>query len=273
MERTGMDPARAESGAGADAGTEAEALAAAGLCRFAGMAWSEVLQGRLRRAAPLLAGAGAALRAAPRLEDPFWSALIDAVTVQETRLFRAAPQLLALPALVFPALRARGGPLRLLSAGCATGEEPWSLAVLAAAEGLAASVTGFDLCRPALERAATGLFDPGPPDPLREVPPAYHGFFRPGPAGLRARPGPAVEVAVARANLLDLPPAAAPFDVILCRNVLIYLTEEARAAVLAGLCARLAPGGALLLGATDRPPPGLGLRLWSEAHPALWRLS
>ncbi|MDQ1079354.1 CheR family methyltransferase [Pseudoroseomonas cervicalis] len=252
-----------------------------GLAALVGLAASEVLCGRLRRAAPLIAAAPAASLAAPGLDDPFWAALIDAVTVQETRLFRTAPQLLALAALAFPALAVPGRPLRILSAGCATGEEAWSLAALAAEAGLPARILGLDLCRPALARAASGWFEPGPPDPLREVPEAYRGHFPTGPDGApRARPGDAVAVGFARANLCALapvdpspgaPPETSEQDIILCRNVLIYLTQAAREAVLRGLCARLAPGGALLLGATDLPPSGLGLALWDAAQPSLWR--
>lgn len=243
-----------------------------GLAQLAGLADSEVLQGRLRRAGPLLRGLTAVSLPPPDPDHPFWAALLDAVTVQETRLFRAAPQLLALAGLVFPTLRDRPGPWRLLSAGCATGEEAWTLAVLAAEAGQAAEILGLDLCRPALAQAADGRFPPGPPDPLRDVPPQFHRFFAPtADGGVQVRPALGISVRLARANLRDLPPTEAAYDVILCRNVLIYLTDAARLAVLQGLCARLAPGGALLLGATDAPPPSLGLTLWSAEQPSLWR--
>jgi chemotaxis protein methyltransferase CheR len=246
-----------------------------GLARLAGLAPSEVLLGRLRRAPHLLAGTAAAPLPPPRPDHPFWAALLDAVTVQETRLFRAAAQLEALAALAFPGLRGLARPLRLLSAGCATGEEGWTLAAMAAEAGLPAQVLGIDLCRPALARAAAGRFPPGPPDPLRDVPPAYlRHFARLPDGGARALAAPGVTLAWTRDNLCHLRPAASQaecFDVILCRNVLIYLTEPARDAVLDGLCARLAPGGALLLGATDAPPPRLGLSLWSPEQPSLWR--
>ncbi|WP_376087777.1 CheR family methyltransferase [Roseomonas sp. CCTCC AB2023176] len=133
------------------------AVAEAGLARIAGLAPSGVLRGRLERHAALLP----ALTATPSCDDPAWAALIDAVTVQETRLFRAPSQLAAIAARL-PRL-ATGRPLRILSAGCATGEEAWSLAVLAAAAGLPAEVTGLDLCRPALRVAEAGRYGPGPP--------------------------------------------------------------------------------------------------------------
>ncbi|WP_419896851.1 CheR family methyltransferase [Roseomonas sp. USHLN139] len=257
---------------GSPASTGLQASLLDGLARLAGLAPSEVLLGRLRRAALLLAGMTEARLPPADPEDPFWAALLDAVTVQETRLFRAAAQLEALAALVFPGLRDLSRPLRLLSAGCATGEEGWTLAALAGEAGFAAEVTGIDLCRPALARAATGRFPPGPPDPLRDVPLAYlRHFLRLPDGGARAETPPGVTVSWSRQNLCGLAVPQQGFDIILCRNVLIYLTEPARAAVLQGLVARLVPGGALLLGATDAPPPGLGLVPWAPTQPSLWR--
>jgi chemotaxis protein methyltransferase CheR len=250
---------------------EAMRLAEAGLALLAGLAASDVLRGRLRRALPLLRTADAQTLAAPALEAPFWSALIDAVTVQETRLFRTSGQMLALSALVFSGLAGLGRPARLLSAGCATGEEAWTLAVLARAAGLPAEVLGLDLCRPALLAAGRGCYPPGPPDPLRDVPEDYRHYFTQDAEGLRPRPGDAVQIGFARQNLLEPLPPGDGFDVILCRNVLIYLNDAARLQVLRNLCDRLAPGGALLLGATDLPPPALRLRPWQPDQPSLWR--
>ncbi|WP_376087780.1 CheR family methyltransferase [Roseomonas sp. CCTCC AB2023176] len=63
----------------------------------------------------------------------------------------------------------------------------------------------------------------------------------------------------------DLP----AFDVAVCRNVLIYLLPEAREAVLRGLVSRLAPDGIVVLGATDSPSAGLGLRALDRPR-AVW---
>jgi chemotaxis protein methyltransferase CheR len=237
------------------------------LAGLAGFAESEVLRNRLKRALPLVARLPLD-RAS--IDQPEWAALLDSVTVQETRMFRAAAQLAAFRAQVLPALAARGR-LALVSAGCATGEEAWTLAILGARAGVPWQVEGLDLCRPALHAAAAGRYRLGPPDALREVPvedrgmlEVAGGWFSPLAA---LRPG----VAFRRANLLDaaLPERAA--DAILCRNVLIYMTEAARQAVLRRLVAALRPGGALLLGPTDRPPPGLGLVPWSRDLVGIWR--
>jgi chemotaxis protein methyltransferase CheR len=236
-------------------------LAEAGLAKLAGLAPSDVLRRRLERAAPLLDG----LDSSPDIDSPGWAALLDAVTVQETRLLRAAPQLLSLASLM-PALPGR--PLRLLSAGCASGEEAWSLSILADSARVGAEVLGLDLCRTALAAAEAGRYPAGPPDALREVPAALQSrFARVGNWVVpRADPRPAFR----RANLLDLPEDLGSFAAILCRNVLIYLLPEARAAVLRGLVARLLPGGALLLGPTDVPAPSLPLAPEPGAH-GIWR--
>lgn len=235
-----------------------------GLATLAGLAPSAVLRGRLRRHAALLP----ALPATPSEDDPAWAALLDAVTVQETRLFRAPAQMAALGDLL--AADAAPEPLPILSAGCATGEEAWTLAAIAAAAGRRAAVTGLDLCRPALRVAAAGLYGPGPPDPLRDVPEPHRAVFetRDGRVGLRPRPG--VSVAFRRANLLALPDDLPRFGVILCRNVLIYLLPAAREAALGSLLRRLRPGGLLVLGPTDGAPDGAGLHPLDRTR-AIWR--
>ncbi len=230
-----------------------------GLRLLAGLASSPVLDARLHRAAHLLPG----LPPEPRLEEGHWAALLDAATVQETQLFRAPAQLARIEAeLAAPAraARAAGRPLRLLSAGCATGEEGYTLAAIALhvagaeAPGLAVEVLGIDVCRPALQAAEEGQINPRLGAPLASVP-AHHLPWFAGPEGHpRLHPALGAALAFRRANLLDLPADLGAFDVILCRNVLIYMEPHARLAILEGLRARLAPGGLLGLGVTDTGP-------------------
>lgn len=234
---------------------------AAALEAFAGLAASSVLSARLKRASPLLAACDPA---APHLDDPAWSALLDAVTVQETRLYRHPAQADRAGALM-PAgvLRAReqGRGFRMLSAGCATGEEAFTLAAQglhaqADAPGAPLELLGLDLCRPALASASAGVIAPGLGDPLGLVPAALRPWLE-GPEGTpRLHPTLRRSLDFRRANLLD-GMGAAGFDVIFCRNVLIYLTDQARARVMTALIAALRPGGMLALGPSDRPPSGL----------------
>ncbi|MBP0493439.1 CheR family methyltransferase [Pararoseomonas indoligenes] len=237
------------------------AWAREGLAALAGLAPSGVLQRRLERAAPLLQ----ALEPQPEIDSPGWAALLDAVTVGETRLFRSASQLLTLRGLM-PDLPGR--PLHLLSAGCSSGEEAWSLALLAEEAGIEAAVLGLDINRPALAVAAAGRYPAGPPDALREVPAPFRPRFLQAQGWVS--PQSTRPPAFRRANLLGLPPGLDGLGAILCRNVLIYLLPSARDAVLRDLVARLLPGGALLLGVTESPSPDLPLRPEPGAH-GVWR--
>ena len=238
-----------------------------GLGALLGLAPSPVLQGRLARCG-LPAPA-----TPPHLDDPGWATLVDAVTIQETRLFRHPALLQALSDQVLPALRAVAGgrALRMVSAGCATGEEAYTLAMLAAAGG-PAGVLGFDVSRPALAAAGLPRWPTGFPDPARDVPPAFRHWLEPVDGTLCPAPALQAMVRFRRANLLALPPGLLrQEDLILCRNVLIYLHPPARAQALAALTGALAPGGALMLGPSDAPPAGLGLRPWGGGASCVWR--
>ena len=165
-------------------------------------------------------------------------ALLGALRVGETRFFRHAPLVRALERRVLPALVERGGVIRAWSAGCATGEEAWSLALMLDASGAREwSLLGTDLspaaieearaCRDAAERSAD----------LNAVQRA-----RLLDDELRGR------VRFAVGNLLDeLPCAPESMDLIVCCNVLIYFSEAARRAVIARLASAIAIGGFLVL--------------------------
>ena len=254
--------------------TGREAAVMAALTELAGLAPSPVLTARLRRAAGLVAACNPA---SARQDDAAWAALLDAVTVQETRLYRHPAQC-RLAGAFFPRHLARardeGRPLRLLSAGCATGEEAFTLGAQALATaseipGATLEVLGLDLCRPALESAQAGHISSGLSDPLGLVPEE----LRPWLAGSEGQPQlhPRLRriLAFRRANLLAGLAMHGEFDVIFCRNVLIYLTDSARSQVVRALTAALRPGGILALGPTDRPPEGLvsqGESVWLAPH-------
>ena len=253
-------------------GREAAVLAA--LSRMAGLAPSPVLIARLRRAALLVA---ACEPAAAGLDEPRWAELLDAVTVQETRLYRHPGQSRLVGELLPERLaltRDEGRPLRLLSAGCATGEEAFTLGAqsLAATElvpGARVEVIGLDLCRPALASATSGHIAPGLSDPLGLVPEELLPWLTGSDGKPRLHPALRRLLNFRRANLLDGVEAHGKFDVIFCRNVLIYLTDSARLSVMRALASGLRPGGILALGPTDRPPEGLtpmGGAVWLAPH-------
>jgi chemotaxis protein methyltransferase CheR len=180
-------------------------------------------------------------------------ALANLLRVGETRFFRHRAHVTALRERVLPerveAARAAGRPLRVWSAGCATGEEAWTLAMLAheATDGTGYgggfSVLATDLSPGALGQAERGRYAQ---ERIADVPPALRArwFSDEGEVRDQLR----AQVHFQRHNLLA--PARYPggFDVILCRNVLIYFDGARRGEVIGRLCDALTDGGVLFLG-------------------------
>ncbi len=190
-------------------------------------------------------------------------ALVDALTIGETYFFRDPGHFEFLRKEIIPDVLDRRGSdhaFRAWSAGCASGEEAWSLAILFAREGLEnARVIATDVSRPALEKARRATYGQWSfrgemaalADPFLE----REGNARRVPAGLRSR------VEFERHNLaLDALPSLARglwgFDVIFCRNVLLYLSREKVTEVFRSLHACLADGGWLIVGPSDPTPVG-----------------
>ena len=184
------------------------------------------------------------------------SALARELTVGETYFFRHRDQFNAFCDVALPerfSARARSRSLRLLSAGCASGEEAYSLAILLREHGVEPgfeiSIQGVDLNPDALAKAAAGLYSPWA---LRETSAELRGrWFTPEGRDFRLAQSLRQSVRFDQHNLvLDahtlLPPGA--FDVIFCRNVLMYFTTEHATAIVQRLARALAPGGFLFLG-------------------------
>jgi chemotaxis protein methyltransferase CheR len=185
--------------------------------------------------------------------------LIDEVTIRETFFFRHRPELDAIEWYsMLDAARAHGsGVVNVWVAGCASGEEAYTVAILACEAFACASppvrVLATDIAPTALEQAIAGRYGERAVRNLQGgVRERYfssaHGVARVGER-LRAL------VEFRRHNLVrdPIPPAGEqPFDVILCRNVLIYFDRPTVERVLCALEGALAPAGLLLLGAADR---------------------
>jgi chemotaxis protein methyltransferase CheR len=181
--------------------------------------------------------------------------LVEHLVVQETYLFREVDQLRALVNQVIAPQIAQGGRLRIWSAACATGEEPVSVAIMLAERGLLdqVEIVATDISQRALERARTGRYTGRS---LRAIGPdtRFPTWLEPDDAGaLRADPRVVSKIAWSRLNLLDDAAIAAlgTFDVILCRNVLIYFSDPTTTAVVDRLTDALAPGGTLLVSVTE----------------------
>jgi chemotaxis protein methyltransferase CheR len=177
--------------------------------------------------------------------------LADLLRVGETRFFRHRAHVEALRARVLPergrAAAAAGRPLRAWSAGCASGEEAWTLAMLLddAAPPSGWEVLATDLSRAALATAEAARY---PAARVDDVPERLRRCFREAAGGqLAVEPRLRARVRFELHNLLE---ARYPrgLDVVLCRNVLIYFATQQRERVMARLADALAPGGYLFLG-------------------------
>lgn len=181
--------------------------------------------------------------------------MMDALTTNETRFFRGPKQFEFLERQVLPAWRAAGGArrIRAWSAACSTGEEPFSIAMMLRFQlpDWEIEVLATDLSTRALEKARAALW---PIETCRDIPERYLKAFMLRGTGERRgymKAGPELRnvVRFARLNLNDAHyPVDGPFDLIFCRNVLIYFGSRVRAAVVDKLISHLGPHGCLLLG-------------------------
>src|SRR5215468_10817236 len=192
--------------------------------------------------------------------------LIEAVRVGESRLFRHRSQIAALADVVAPALRARGRrAIRAWSAGCAAGEEPYTLAIVLsrALPDRAISILATDVSGEALARARTASY---PRAALDHVPAGYRDCFVGDGELVRVAPELAARVRFERANLLD-GSAPSDCDLVWCRNVLIYFTAGARRRAIERLVGATAPGGFVFVGYSEslRDVPGLDARRAGDA--------
>ena len=185
--------------------------------------------------------------------------LLDEVTVQETSFYRDVGQLAAIDwhGLYTAAVRAAAALVRVWSAGCATGEEVYTLAMLAS-EAFApgpppVEIVGTDISGAALGRALEGRYGPRR---VHTVPLGLQDrYFEVDGGALVVRPALRSLVRFARHNLVGdaAPPAGeAPFDLVVCRNVLIYFDPQTAERVADSLAGALRAGGTLLLGAADQ---------------------
>lgn len=193
-------------------------------------------------------------------------ALLEELRVGETWFFRepAAFDLLRQSALKYLADPPTDEPFRVLSLACSSGEELWSIAITLCDAGLPAArmqVRGFDLSAKAIEQARCGIY--GPRAFRDGLPPGAERYLSRHPDGrheIAATLRPIVSTAVANITEPSSPLGALPPQhAVMCRNMLIYQTPDARKQILAAVSALLNPGGLLFLGHAESamtPPPG-----------------
>lgn len=188
--------------------------------------------------------------------------LMDALTNNETSFFRNEPQLLSFSDEVLPEIKKRktekGEPknLRIWSAGCSTGEEPYTLAMLIAekfgsTEGWNIEIMANDISEEALRRSRRGEYSG---ITLRNVKPATLAtHFEKHGDNYRIKPNIKGMVKFAHLNLNDQIKMSinTNFDVIFCRNVMIYFSEQAKKTLVRSYYNALRPGGYLYVGHSE----------------------
>jgi chemotaxis protein methyltransferase CheR len=192
-------------------------------------------------------------------EESEFDALLDRITNPETYFFREPEQLSAFTDEVLPEWETSappGEPLKIWSAGCASGEEPYTLAMLLEEAGFferrPIEIFGSDVSLGSISRARAGIFRE---NSFRQTSEDRRSkFFElEGPGRYRIREDVRRRVSFGRVNLIESARLAAlpVFHVIFCRNVLIYLEDSAKRSVVSSLHRRLAPGGHLFLGRVE----------------------
>lgn len=190
---------------------------------------------------------------------PEWRALLAKITIKESFLFRGRRQLGRFQEAVLPRLaelRAGSRTIRVLSAGCARGEEPATLALLLvenrAFRGWRWEILGVDVDEEALAAARSGVFGSRAmsrvPGELRR---RY--FTKRGKESFELLPGLKKHLSFERVNLVSgtSPFAEGEFDVVFLRNVLIYFGRSAQRRVIEDAARVLAPDGWLFLGPSE----------------------
>jgi chemotaxis protein methyltransferase CheR len=223
-----------------------------------------------RRGTPDLVAYGARLKADAEELDAF----LDRVTINVSHLWRHEDQWTALSRQILPELAAKGR-IRCWSAGSSFGAEAFTLAAVAhdAAPDARLEIHGTDLDRRMVERARTGRFSA---EDARTAPPALlKRWFDPvDEGGWQAKPELLRVTRFEVGDLLRMPVPVGRYDLIMCRNTVIYFTEEVRDALHARLASALAPGGYLVVGTSERvaDPRALGLTspfhfIYRKSHP------
>jgi chemotaxis methyl-accepting protein methylase len=182
--------------------------------------------------------------------------LLDALTINVTKFFRNREAWEALAARFLPALQpAAVGGVRCWSAGCASGEEPYTLAILlleqARVRGTPADrcvVDATDLDPTVLDRARVGAYRQAA---LDETPAAIVERYFTGTDPWTVLPGVRALVRFHRHDLLREPPPGAPYDLITCRNVVIYFERPNQERLYHTFADALRPGGVLMLGKVE----------------------
>lgn len=193
-----------------------------------------------------------ALRRDPELREQ----LIDALTINVTSVFRNADSWDVLRNRYLPEM---GRRVRMWSAGASTGAEAYTMAISAQENGQTADIVATDIDTRSLEKAKLGFY---PNQELREAPADLRDkYFTQEDSGWTVDPELKKRIRFKKHDLLADPVVGTRFDLIACRNVVIYFSREAQRDLHRRLAEALRPGGILFIGGAERiaDPESIGL--------------
>ena len=184
--------------------------------------------------------------------------VVSALTINETLWFRDTKPFDYLSKVILPDIIARKGrdkTLSIWSAACSTGQEVYSIGMVLKEEDArlrdwSISIMGSDICEPAVARARAGVytqFEVQRGLPIQRL----VRYFEQSGQEWSVRKDLREKISFRVMNLLDVPAGVGPFDIVFCRNVLIYFDVDVKTKVLDAIARRLRPGGYLLLGSAE----------------------
>lgn len=176
---------------------------------------------------------------------------LDRMTINVSEFYRNAQRWDVLEKKIFPKLLANNKKLKIWSAACSTGEEPYTIAMVLSNHIPLRDISIFatDLDLGVLEKAKVGLY---PERSLKEVPaPIIAKYFNNDGAFYQVKDEVKRTVTFKQHNLLD-DRYDTGYDLIVCRNVMIYFTEEAKDKIYMNFSNSLKPGGILFVGSTEQ---------------------
>lgn len=187
------------------------------------------------------------------------TAVIDAMTTNETLWFRDNYPFELFTSVLLPEFKGQRTPIKIWSAACSSGQEPYSISMKFAEYQQrnpgnvpgGVQILGTDISTSMLDQCRSAEYDSlslarGLSEDYKRL------YFEPGKNGtMKLKPSITKCVSFRQMNLLDSYSLLGKFDIIFCRNVLIYFSADVKAKILQQFAASLNPGGFLFLGASE----------------------
>lgn len=196
-------------------------------------------------------------------EGNFAQSVVEAMTINETMFFRDQLPFQYLSQIILPRITANrhSGKISIWSTACSSGQEPYSIAMMLTREkfnypGWRFNIMATDISSSMIEKAAAGVYTDFEvergltPDLVAE-------FMERDGERWRMKDTMRNAIKFDRGNLLDIPASMGVFDVIFCRNVMIYFDEKQKMDILKNLRNHVPTGGFLIMGVSEKLPAGM----------------